>query len=82
LATKQLAVASPQRNVPHFLFTKEFSTKNNITVVPHTVFLFPQLNMKLKGHRFVAIEVIEAESQAMLDTITEHDFQGAFKKWQ
>jgi hypothetical protein len=26
--------------------------------------------------------VIEAESQAMLNTLTEHDFQDAFKKWQ
>jgi hypothetical protein len=26
--------------------------------------------------------VIEAESQAALNTITEHYFQDAFKKWQ
>jgi hypothetical protein len=26
--------------------------------------------------------VIAAESQAVLDTLTEHDFQDAFKKWQ
>jgi hypothetical protein len=26
--------------------------------------------------------VIEAESRAMLDTLTEQDFQDAFKKWQ
>jgi hypothetical protein len=26
--------------------------------------------------------VIEAESQAVLDTLTEHAFQDAFKKWQ
>jgi hypothetical protein len=26
--------------------------------------------------------VIEAESQAVLNTLTEHDFQGAFKKWE
>jgi hypothetical protein len=36
------------------------------------------LKIKLKGH----IDVIEAESQAMLNTLTEHDFQDAFKKWQ
>jgi hypothetical protein len=28
------------------------------------------------------IEVIEAESQAELNTLTEHDFQDAFKKLQ
>jgi hypothetical protein len=26
--------------------------------------------------------VIEAESQAVLNTLNEHDFQDAFKKWQ
>jgi hypothetical protein len=26
--------------------------------------------------------VIEAESLAVLNTLTEHDFQDAFKKWQ
>jgi hypothetical protein len=26
--------------------------------------------------------VIEAETQAMLNSITEHDFQDAFKEWQ
>jgi hypothetical protein len=26
--------------------------------------------------------VIEAESQAMLNTLTEHDFHDVFKKWQ
>jgi hypothetical protein len=29
---------------------------------------------------FDTIEVIEAESQAVLNTLTEHDFQDAFKK--
>jgi hypothetical protein len=26
--------------------------------------------------------VIEAESQVVMNTLTEHDFQDAFKKWQ
>jgi hypothetical protein len=26
--------------------------------------------------------VIEAKSQGVLNTLTEHDFQDAFKKWQ
>jgi hypothetical protein len=34
--------------------------------------------MKLKGHRFDTIEEIEAESQRVLDTVTEKDFQKAF----
>jgi hypothetical protein len=38
--------------------------------------------MKLKGRRFDTNEVIEAELQAMLNIVTEHDFHNAFKKWQ
>jgi phosphoribosylformylglycinamidine (FGAM) synthase-like enzyme len=34
------------------------------------------------SRHFEAIEVIVAESQEMLNTLTEHDFQEAFKKWQ
>jgi transposase len=72
--------------------TWEFLTKNNMTVVPHPPYspdlapcdfsLFPQLMIKLKGRRFDTTEVTEAESQAVLNTLTEHDFQDAFKKWQ
>jgi hypothetical protein len=40
------------------------------------------LKIKLKGHCFDTIEVIEAELQAVLNTLTEHVFQDAFKKWQ
>jgi hypothetical protein len=28
------------------------------------------------------VEVTETESQALLNTLTDHDFQDAFKKWQ
>jgi hypothetical protein len=38
------------------------------------------LKIKLKDRRFDIIEVIEAESQAVLNTFTDHDFQDAFKK--
>jgi hypothetical protein len=55
--------------------------KNNITAVPH-FFLFPQLKIKLKGRHFDTTEVIEAESQAVLNTLTENDFEDAFKKLQ
>jgi hypothetical protein len=44
--------------------------------------LFPQLKIKLKSRHFDTTEAIEAESQAVLNTLTEHDFQDAFKKWQ
>jgi hypothetical protein len=54
-----------------------------MTVVPtNSNLLFSRLKIKLKGHHFDIIEEIEAESQAMLNTLTEHDFQDAFKKCQ
>jgi hypothetical protein len=37
------------------------------------------LNIKLKGRHFDTVEVMEAESQEVLNTLTEHGFQDAFK---
>jgi hypothetical protein len=36
----------------------------------------------LKGRHFEVFEVVEAGSQAVLNTLAQHDFQDAFKKWQ
>jgi hypothetical protein len=38
--------------------------------------------MKLQGHHFDTTEVMVAESQAVLNTLTEHGFLDATKKWQ
>jgi hypothetical protein len=46
----------------------------------HPTILFPRFKIKLKGSHFDTIEVMEAESQAVLNTLTEHGFQDAFKK--
>jgi hypothetical protein len=59
-----------------------FLIKNNTTVVPgpcHSP-LFPQLEMRLKDRQFNTIEVTDAESQAVLNTLTEHDFHDELKK--
>jgi hypothetical protein len=40
------------------------------------------VKIKLNGCHFDTVEVVEAESQAVLNVLTEHDFQNAFKKWQ
>jgi hypothetical protein len=40
------------------------------------------LKIKLKGPPFDTAEVFEAESQAVLNTLPEQNFQDAFKKWQ
>jgi hypothetical protein len=57
-----------------------------MTVVPHPPYfsLFPQLkiDVKLRARHFGTIEVMETELQAVLNTLSEHDFQDAIKKWQ
>jgi hypothetical protein len=68
-------------NTPSHTFTREFLTKNNMTVIPPCTLLFSvsPIEDKLKGCHFDITEVIEAESQAVLNILTEHDFQDAFK---
>jgi hypothetical protein len=56
-----------------FFLTWEFFTKNNMTVVHDYFSLFPRLKTKLKGRHFNTIEVIEAESHAALNTLTEQE---------
>jgi hypothetical protein len=51
-------------------------------LAPCDFFLFPKLKLKLKGRRFDTIEEIQAESQRVLDTLTDKDFQDAFQKWR
>jgi hypothetical protein len=55
-----------------------------VTVVPthQTFYLFLRFKIKLKGSHFDTTEMIEAESQALLNVLTEHEFHNAFKKWQ
>jgi hypothetical protein len=62
-------------------FAWEFLSKNNIIIVPHPPYfsLFLRLKVRLKCRHFDTIEVIEARSQTGLNTLTEHDFQDAFK---
>jgi hypothetical protein len=73
--TQLLTLLSPLGN---------FFTKNNMTAVPHPPYfsLFLRINTKLKGCHFDTTEVIEAESQVALNTLTEHDFQDTIKIWQ
>jgi hypothetical protein len=42
--------------------------------------LLLRLKIKLKGRHFDNILMIEAESQAVLNTLPEHDFLDAFEK--
>jgi hypothetical protein len=49
-------------------------------LAPYDFFLFPKIKLKLKGRRFDTTEEIHAESQKVLDTLTEKVFQEAFQK--
>jgi hypothetical protein len=48
-------------------------------LAPCDFFLFPKMKLKLKGRRFDTIEEIQAESQRVICTLIEKDFQEAFQ---
>jgi hypothetical protein len=74
------------------VLTQQFLAKDNMVFIPHPPYspdlapcdfsLFPKMKLKLKGHRFDTIVELQAESQRVLDTLTEKDFQEAFQKWR
>jgi hypothetical protein len=51
-------------------------------LAPCDLLIFPELKLKLKGSCFDTIEEIQAESQKVLDTLTEKGFQEEFQKWR
>jgi hypothetical protein len=55
-----------------------------MSVIPHPPYfsLFLQLKIILKGCHFHTNEVTDTGSQAMLNTLAEHNYQDAFLKWQ
>jgi hypothetical protein len=69
------------------LITTEFVT-NNMVIVPYPPYLLdlapcdfalcPKLKVKLKGRRFETVSDIQRELQAVLDSIKENYFHGAF----
>jgi hypothetical protein len=54
------------------LFTRELFAKNNMAAIPHP----PYCSVSLIA------DTNERLSQAVLNTLTEHDFQDAFTEWQ
>jgi hypothetical protein len=54
-----------------------------MTFFPHPPYIsVSPIEIKLKGRNYDTTEVSEAELQAVLNTLTEHDFRNAFKKMQ
>jgi hypothetical protein len=45
-------------------------------------FLFPKMKLKPKGCQFYTMEEQQAESQSVLDTLTEKDFQELLQNWR
>jgi hypothetical protein len=92
LVRTDLAASPWQCPVPHFHYHPAISGEiQNGCRPPPTVlpwftpcdfFLFPEMKLKLKGRRFDTTEEIQAESQRVLNTLTEKDFQETFQKWR
>jgi hypothetical protein len=79
--SKYLAVASQKRTKSHFLSHRRIFHRNQHDCRPSLSYfsLFSRLKTNLKGRHSDTIEVIQTESQAMLNFLTEHEFQDAFK---
>jgi transposase len=81
-------------NAPYHtsVLIQQFLAKYEMAVNPHPLyspvltpcdfFLFLKIKLKLKGRRFNTTEEIQANSQRVLDTLTEKYFQEAFQKWR
>jgi hypothetical protein len=79
---------SLQRAHPHVPENHRVLTNNNMVIVSHPPYspdsahcdfvLLAKLKMKLKGRRFETMSDIQRESQAVLDSIEENHFHGAF----
>jgi hypothetical protein len=90
IARTDLAASPWQHLVPHFNSHPAVSGETQMALYPtHRNLLiwnpvkssyFQKWNFKLERRRFDIMEVIQAECQRMLDTLTEKDFQEAFQK--
>jgi transposase len=51
-------------------------------LAPADFFLFPKMKIQLKGRRFHSIADIQRESQKVMDSLTQNNFEAAFQQWQ
>jgi hypothetical protein len=62
--------------------TMDFFDQKRLSSSPTLLFSVLRLKRKLKGRHLDTTEVMEAESQAVLNVLKEDDFQDAFEEWQ
>ena len=72
--------------------TTEFLTNSNIALVPHPPYspdlapcdfsFFPQMKMKMRGHRYETVEHVQSETRAVLKTFDEGFFRNSFETWK
>jgi hypothetical protein len=80
---QELAVASQQHTITHFLFhQRNFDQQHGRCLTTTLPFSDSLTEDKWKSHHYDTTGVINKESQAVLNILTEHDFQDIFKKWQ
>jgi hypothetical protein len=79
LVTNELAVASQQCTISHFLFQQGIFTRINKTVVLHP----PYFSVSpIECRHFDTSGMTDIESQAVLITLTKQGIQYAFDKWE
>jgi hypothetical protein len=49
-------------------------------LAPADFFLFLKMKMQLKGRRFHSVADIQRESQKVMDSLTQNDFEAAFQQ--
>jgi len=54
----------------------------SLDLAPCDFWLFPKVQMTMKGKDFESIQDIEAAMTVQLKTLTNEDFQNCFRKWQ
>jgi hypothetical protein len=59
--------------LPESYWLRKITKDPHILAYVNREFLFPKMKLKLKGRRFDTIEGIQAESQRVLDSVTEKD---------
>jgi histone-lysine N-methyltransferase SETMAR len=74
------------------LLVREFLANHNMLsllhppyspdLAPADFFLFPKMKKQLKGRRFHSVADIQRESQKVMESLTQNDFEVTFQQWQ